>query len=87
MTFFPSGRERKVVDGGGVHVRAGLPFFDHDIPWSAMTSATLIQEATSYAVTLSTKDGVVVDSRGTDFFGLSEYELAQFAQRHGAELK
>jgi hypothetical protein len=85
VLLFPAGRERRVVDDAGVHLRAAVPFFDKDIPWSDVTSVVLRPRGESYAVVLTTKDGIIVDSRDSLFYGLSEYELAQFAQRHDVE--
>ena len=87
ILFLPTARERVLVDGDGVHVRAALPFFDRDVPWSNVAKPALIEQGGgSYDVVLTTTDawivgGTILDTRGALFYGLSPYELAQFSER------
>ncbi len=82
--LLPFARERVLVDETGVHVRAALPMLDRDVPWSAVESATLLDSTGvgDYGATLRLDDGTFVTTRDRLFYGLSEYELYQFAQRH-----
>ena len=86
ILLLPTARERVLVDGDGVHIRGSLPFFDRDVPWSNIDAPNLLPRGGGlYDVVLSTKGGgigsTLVDTTGTVFYGLSPYELAQFAKR------
>lgn len=86
VLFLPSARERVTIDADGVHARAAVPFFDRDVPWSNVGKPILIDQGGTYDVVLTTNDnaligGTIVDTRGSVFYGLSPYALAQFAER------
>jgi hypothetical protein len=86
VLFLPTARERVLVDGDGVHIRAGLPFFDRDVPWANVDQPELIDHGGGvYDIVLRTVGGgigsTIVDTRGMLFYGLSPYALGQFAER------
>jgi hypothetical protein len=88
LVQFPHARERVLIDEAGLHMRGPFPPLDRDVAWSQVSSSTLLTGAHGgYGVSIRLQDGTDVTTEGNYFYGLSEYELHQFAQRQIDRLK
>lgn len=83
----PLGRERVLVDAGGLHLRATLPSLDRDISWSEVESMRAEREGEQFVVTFHARDGTQVTTRDAIFFGLSPFELGRSAERWRAQAR